>query len=431
MLAPEKISENNHNVNSVDSKCNEGLPQTRLAVVEDLHNNNVTDMESTNDSGLLENESAGGVPSGSTINSNEVSPANVSDSLGLHKAENSNVHCQIINNSQRINEHGGLGNVDNLTVTKEESASASLVHGRCANTEGQVVALENSSSGEINNQPLDLILLVGNSLRPDLFPLIDITQHDIDTIVNQVKGGPANIKDIYDLSPLQEGILFHHAMTTEGDPYLIATLMSFDNKNALDRYLVAFQKVIDRHDVLRSTFIWEHLSRPAQVVLRHAPIPITEMSLNPADGPVSEQLAERFNPHSFRIDLTQAPLIRAVIARESDDRWVLLQLMHHIIDDQYSRTQIQIEIRSILEGKVEALNPPQPFRDYIAQIRSGPCNDDHKRFFTKMLEDIDTPVLPFGLSDVNHASLDVTGSLLLPQELNDRLRGHATRTGVS
>ncbi|KAF9168965.1 hypothetical protein BGX20_010980 [Mortierella sp. AD010] len=127
MLAPEKISENNHNVNSVDSKCNEGLPQTRLAVVEDLHNNNVTDMESTNDvswlmkkfivngcylcfgvilisfeyeikntwqSGLLENESAGGVPSGSTINSNEVSPANVSDSLGLHKAENSNVHCQ-------------------------------------------------------------------------------------------------------------------------------------------------------------------------------------------------------------------------------------------------------------------------------------------------------------------------------------------------
>ncbi|KAF9992753.1 hypothetical protein BGZ80_008422, partial [Entomortierella chlamydospora] len=48
-----------------------------------------------------------------------------------------------------------------------------------------------------------------------------------------------------------------------------------------------------------------------------------------------------------------------------------------------------------------------------------------------MLEDIDTPVLPFGLSDVNHDSLDVTGSLLLSQELNDRLRGHATRTGVS
>ncbi|KAF9997066.1 hypothetical protein BGZ80_007092, partial [Entomortierella chlamydospora] len=247
MLSPEKISENNRNVDSVDSKCNEGLPQAGLAVVEELHNSTVTNMESTNDSVLLENGSADGLSSESAINSNEGSPANVSDSLGLHKAENNNVHRHIVNNSQRINQPDGLGNVAKLTVIDfvhddEESANASPVHGRCANTEEQVVALENSPPGEINNQPLDLILPAGNSLRPDLFPLIDITQHDIDTIVKQVKGGAANIKDIYDLSPLQEGILFHHAMTAEGDPYLVATFMSFDDKNALDRYLVAFQK---------------------------------------------------------------------------------------------------------------------------------------------------------------------------------------------
>ncbi|KAF9346423.1 hypothetical protein BGX26_002079, partial [Mortierella sp. AD094] len=302
---------------------------------------------------------------------------------------------------------------------------------RCANTENQVAAIEISSPGEVNNQPMDLISLAGNSLMPDLFPLIDITQHDIDTIVEQVEGGAANIKDIYALSPLQEGVLFHHAMMAEGDPYLVATLMSFDNRDALDRYIVAFQKVIDRHDIFRSAFVWEQLSRPAQVVLRHAPMSIAEISLNPVNGPVSEQLAERFNPRGFRINLAQAPLIRAVIAKESDDRWVLLQLMHHTIDDQYTRTQIQVEIRSILEGKVEALSLPQPFRDYIAQIRSGPSDDDHKHFFTKMLADIDTPALPFGFSDVHHGGLDVTGSLLLPQDLSDRLRGHATRMGVS
>ncbi|KAF9154436.1 hypothetical protein BGX20_004685, partial [Mortierella sp. AD010] len=278
---------------------------------------------------------------------------------------------------------------------------------------------------------MDLISPSVNSLNPDHFSLIDITQHDIDTIIKQVEGGAANIKDIYALSPLQEGILFHHAMAAEGDPYLVATLMLFDNKSALDCYLVALQKVIDRHDIFRSAFVWEQLSSPAQVVLHRAQMSITEMSLNPANGPVSEQLLERFNPRGFRINLAQAPLVRAVVTKESDDRWVLLQLVHHIIEDQYSRTQVQVEIRSILEGKAEALSLPQPFRDYIGQMRSGPSDDNHKRFFANMLEDIDTPVLPFGLSDLNHDSLDATGSLSLSQELNDRLCGHATRTGVS
>ncbi|KAF9377198.1 hypothetical protein BGX21_003258, partial [Mortierella sp. AD011] len=348
-------------------------------------------------------------------------------SPGSSQAKTENDHCILLSkvaSDQEIKELENLENVTKLTVTdfvlEKESSSAPQVHGHCANIEEQVAAFEISSLGEINNQPMDLISPSVNSLNPDHFSLIDITQHDIDTIIKQVEGGAANIKDIYALSPLQEGILFHHAMAAEGDPYLVATLMLFDNKSALDCYLVALQKVIDRHDIFRSAFVWEQLSSPAQVVLHRAQMSITEMSLNPANGPVSEQLLERFNPRGFRINLAQAPLVRAVVTKESDDRWVLLQLVHHIIEDQYSRTQVQVEIRSILEGKAEALSLPQPFRDYIGQMRSGPSDDNHKRFFANMLEDIDTPVLPFGLSDLNHDSLDATGSLSLSQELNDR-----------
>ncbi|KAF9377940.1 hypothetical protein BGX21_003056, partial [Mortierella sp. AD011] len=221
-------------------------------------------------------------------------------------------------------------------------------------------------------------------------------------------------------------------MAIKGDPYLIATTMSFGDRDILDRYLVALQKVIDRHDIYRTAFVWEGLSKPAQVVLRHTPLPITKVSLDPANGPVSEQLATQFDSHEFRIDLAQAPLIRVVLAQEIDGRWILLQLVHHMIDDQYTRIQLQNEIQALLEGRSEKLNEPQPFSAFIAQTRSGPDADEHKLYFSKMLAEVDTPAAPFGLSNVRHGGFDVIQSqIVLPQELNDRLRSHAGRMKVS
>ncbi|KAF9343145.1 hypothetical protein BGX26_006200, partial [Mortierella sp. AD094] len=48
------------------------------------------------------------------------------------------------------------------------------------------------------------------------------------------------------------------------------------------------------------------------------------------------------------------------------------------------------------------LPEPQQFRNLIAQVKSGPGNEIHEQFFTKMLAEIDTPALPYGLSDVHN-----------------------------
>ncbi|KAF9146631.1 hypothetical protein BGX20_006822, partial [Mortierella sp. AD010] len=267
-------------------------------------------------------------------------------------------------------------------------------------------------------------------ITPDLLPLIDLTQDDINTIVKHVKGGVANIQDIYALSPLQDGILFHHIMATKGDPYLLINCMSFDNRDTLDRYLEVFQKVVDRHDILRTAIVWEHLSSPAQVVLREATLFITEMILDPTDGLVSEQLMRLLDPREHRIELTQAPLTRFVISQDIDGRWVAVQLLHHLIGDHSTLDQMTIEMKAFLEGRGEELPSPQPFRNLIAQARLGPGIEAHKKFFTGMLADIDTPALPYGISDVHGDGADVAEShLMLPQILNNSLRGHAKRMG--
>ncbi|KAG0045301.1 hypothetical protein BGZ83_009471 [Gryganskiella cystojenkinii] len=270
------------------------------------------------------------------------------------------------------------------------------------------------------------------TLLPETLSLIELTQSDIDHIADCVPGGVANIQDIYPLSPLQDGILFHHLLAVEGDPYLVMSMMAFETRELLDRYLDAFQKVADRHDILRTAFFWDGLSTSAQVVCRSAPLPVLELTLDPADGPIKEQLESRFNPKRYRIDLCQAPLFRFVIAKDANGQWLLVQLIHHLTGDHDAAEEMNIEIKAFMDDLGGSLQAPRPFRELIAQSRLKSSPEVHTRFFKEMLEDVDEPTLPYGLTAVYNSSTDVTEShQILPQRLNTRLRVQATKLGVS
>ena len=107
------------------------------------------------------------------------------------------------------------------------------------------------------------------------------------------------MQDIYPLAPLQEGILFHHLMATEGDPYLTPTLLAFDTRERVDAFLDALRAVIARHDILRTAIVWEGLPEPMQVVWRDAPLVVEEVSLDAVAGDVAEQLRRRFDPRKL------------------------------------------------------------------------------------------------------------------------------------
>ncbi|CEF31305.1 hypothetical protein XNW1_3310009 [Xenorhabdus nematophila str. Websteri] len=182
---------------------------------------------------------------------------------------------------------------------------------------------------------------------PTLLSLIDLTRSDIDRIVGQMPDGATNIQDIYALSPLQDGILFHHLLAKAGDPYLLTRWMAFSERALLDRYLMAMQQVVNRHDILRTAFFWQGLSVPTQVVCRQVSLPVLELNLDPADGLIRDQLARRFDPRHYRLDLSEAPLLRFVIAQETDGRWIVLQLLHHLIGDHTTLDVCTMKFRHI------------------------------------------------------------------------------------
>ncbi|MCP3390761.1 amino acid adenylation domain-containing protein [Bradyrhizobium sp. CCGB12] len=280
--------------------------------------------------------------------------------------------------------------------------------------------------------PVNRITPQTTAITPDLLPLIALTQSDVDSIVADVPGGVANIQDIYGLSPLQDGILFHHLLSKEGDPYLLVGRMAFANRDLLDRYLDAVRQVVGRHDILRTSIVWNGLSTPAQVVWRRAPLVVSEVVLD-GEGPADEQLARRFDPRLQRIDLGQPPLLRFAVAADPEGgRWLLLVLLHHLIGDHSTLEVMHDEVGKILSGRSHELPSPYPFRSLVAQSRGSAATVEHERFFRGMLADIDEPTAPFGLDRVHGDGGGVVEARrMLPDQLSARLRAQARRLGVS
>ncbi len=268
-------------------------------------------------------------------------------------------------------------------------------------------------------------------ITPELLPLVPLSQDEIDTVVASVPGGAANVQDLYPLAPLQEGILFHHLLASEGDAYLSSSLLAFDTRARLDGFLAALQSVIDRHDILRTSVFWQGLTEPVQVVWRRATLPVEELVLD--SGDVAAQLMARFDPRHTRIDLQQAPLLRAHLAHDAArNRWLLCMLMHHLVGDHTALELMVEEVQAHLAGQAHRLLPPLPFRNFVAQARLGLTREQHETFFSEMLGDIDEPTAPFGLLDVHGDGSEMHDAHLpLPPELERQLRQHARRLRVS
>ncbi|EXL31116.1 syringopeptin non-ribosomal peptide synthetase SypA [Pseudomonas fragariae (ex Marin et al. 2024)] len=281
--------------------------------------------------------------------------------------------------------------------------------------------------------PANLIPERCEHITPDLLPLISLTQAQIDLVAASVPGGMANVQDIYPLAPLQAGILYHHISAEEGDPYTLKALFGLCDRARLDDFSGALQGVINRHDILRTAVLWEGLDEPVQVVLRRAELQVTELFLDPADGPVDEQLHQRFDPRHYRLDVRQAPLMQIVFSHDPlNDRWLAMLLFHHMVNDATSLQVVLHEVQAHLLGQSAVLGEPVPYRNYVAQARLGVSDARHEAFFRDMLGDIDEPTLPFGLQDVQDGGRDIEEACVtLTTELNQRLRAQARQAGVS
>jgi amino acid adenylation domain-containing protein len=316
-------------------------------------------------------------------------------------------------------------NGSELTITGDRDELTATLVSELRSHKSALLALVEKDGESWRSRPV--------TITPEMLPLVQLTAEQIERVVATVPGGAANVQDIYPLAPLQEGILFHHLVGGDGDPYILGSLVSFDTRERLDNYLQALQAVIRRHDILRSAVLWEGLPEPVQVVWRQAILPVEEVKLEPGAEDPAQQFYMRYNPRSYRIDIRQAPLLRVVIAHDEENcRWLMMQLRHHLAGDHVTQEIMQEEIEAYLLGREKLLPPPLPFRNLVAQARLGVSQEEHEAFFRRSLGDVEEPTMPFGLLNVQG---DGTGNkkarIQVDPAVARKIREHARKLGVS
>ncbi|WP_052451142.1 non-ribosomal peptide synthetase, partial [Pseudomonas batumici] len=278
--------------------------------------------------------------------------------------------------------------------------------------------------------PANLIPADCTALTPDMLPLVTLSQAEIEQIVADVPGGAGNVQDIYPLSSLQEGILFHHLLQSEGDAYLMRTVVTFTTRALLDNFLAAVQVVIDRHDILRTALRWQGLPQPVQVVHRRAQLPVVSLDSMPGEDAL-QMLRERTDTHHLRLDLQQAPLIAAYVTYDAQrEQWLLALLDHHLVSDNVTLRLIMLEIQAVLAGQADSLPPSQPYRNFIAQAASV-SQAEHEAYFRRLLADVDATTAPYGVLDVRGNGAGIQRAVEhLGEDLSARVHRSARVQGV-
>ena len=203
-----------------------------------------------------------------------------------------------------------------------------------------------------------------------------------------------NIQDLFALTPLQEGMLFHYLKDPEKDLYFEQLSLKIKGFLDMESFEKAWNIVIDTNDMLRTVFRWEKIPGPVQVVLKKHKLQVDYFDFSDRSSKEKKKLVEEIKrrDRNNKFNLQHVPF-RVILCKIGEEEYQLIISNHHIIYDGWSNGII---LREFFTGYSELVVgdtavPPvkTKFKEFVKWILTRDMKSQ-ERFWQGYLDGFDT-----------------------------------------
>ncbi|WP_026475839.1 non-ribosomal peptide synthetase [Alkaliphilus transvaalensis] len=264
---------------------------------------------------------------------------------------------------------------------------------------------------------------------------------DLDHVVRELEGigyKKNNIKDIYPLAPMQEGMLYHSIMNDSNGSYFEQASFTVDGELDILLFGEAFNGLVKKYDVLRSLFLYKAVKEPLQVVLKDREIKIHYEDISGFEENKKSEYVDGFKQLDKlkAFDLTGEPLMRISIIKTDHKLFEVIWSFHHIIMDGWCLGIIAEDLfgnyRTLADGKALIIEKETPYSNFIKWIESQK-KQEGLNYWKNYLEGYDEKVvLPYCKNNKleNEYTLNET-VISLSEEATDKVTLLAKSYGVT
>lgn len=154
-----------------------------------------------------------------------------------------------------------------------------------------------------------------------------------------------NIEDIYPLSPLQQGMLFHTLLQEDSGVYLMQDRYRIGGRINETAFLQAWRLVVAAYPALRVSFQWKSQREPLQIVHKTIAVPLETIDLRGQSSDEQEAFIRSLLADEQRqgFNLSRPPLIRFRLVRLTDESYEFIRSFHHILMDAWCISLITVD----------------------------------------------------------------------------------------
>ncbi|WP_426454529.1 amino acid adenylation domain-containing protein [Paenibacillus sp. S-38] len=198
-----------------------------------------------------------------------------------------------------------------------------------------------------------------------------VTLEQLDRLKEQYRS-VGEIEDVYPLSPMQQGMLFHHLKNPVSHAYVEQGLFDLQGNVQMALFEHSFHTLIERHPVLRTNFSNSWLEHPVQMVYRQRRAEFSYADLRQLTDTERDAQIDAWTQADREkgFDLERGSLMRVSVLQTGDEMYRVLWSFHHIVMDGWCLSLIIQELFNIYrEASTDRQQPtlPEaaPYRAYI------------------------------------------------------------------